>query len=155
MDEEEEELLEQLDNQELLERLKKDVEPNPHTLEDDSTFVDLMMLVTEEYVVQDLVADLTKEERYELAHWASYQHLAAAYDDPPLPSTPEPACMAKVALKVGRRVVISGLGAGVIINYDYPPGPIWGALTYQRPVVKLDDGGKLTYPTREEIIGVE
>ncbi len=138
----------------LLEELKADVEPNQAVLEKDEVFISLLGLVSEEYVLLDLVPDLTKEERYELAHWASCQHVAAAQEDPPLPSIPEPACMAKVALKVGRRVIVEAHGAGVITDYDWPPGN-GGALDFKRPVVKLDDAGQLVYPTKAEIIGVE
>lgn len=140
--------------QELLEQLTKEVEPNDNTLLKRQPFVDLLRLVTDEYVIDDLVPTLTREERYEIAKWASVCHVAAAQDDPPLPRPREPASAAKVLLKPGQKVVVAGQGVGVVEKYDYPPnnGGLFAALDL-RPVVKLDSGA-IFYPTRKEVIGV-
>jgi len=138
----------------ILEKLSKNVVPNPHTLTKDSAFHDLLSLVTEEYVIDDLISELTPEERYTIAHWASLVHVAAGSEDPPLPMPKEPEVAAKVLLKPGRHVIIDGFGAGIVERYDYPASKPHQGLLPKRPVVKLDGGG-YAYPKLEEIIGVE
>jgi hypothetical protein len=138
--------------QRLLEELKKDIEPNPSTLIKSGPFCDLLGLVCEEYVLCDCVQDLTREERYEIAHWASCQHVAASYDDPPLPAIPEPTSLAKVVLKPGRKVLIEKDGRGVVTGYDWLPNST--VLDYKRAVVVLDSGA-IKYVKLEEVIGVE
>lgn len=142
-------------SEKLLEKLSKDVAPNPHTLTKDSAFRDLLSLVTHEYVINDFISELTKEERYTIAHWASVAHVAAAQDDPPLPMPKEPEVAAKVLLKPGRHVIIDGYGAGIVEKYDHPPVEKSNQrLQPMRPWVKLDGGG-YAFPKLEEIVGVE
>lgn len=136
----------------ILREIAEGVEPNALVLEADGIFCDLLGLVKEEYVVADLVGDLTKEERYEISKWALIVHVAASWDDPPLPRLPEPPALSKIVLMPGRRVLLEA-GHGVIESYDYPPEG--GAFDFlKRPKVRLDSG-EYMYPTRLEIIGVE
>jgi hypothetical protein len=138
----------------LLEKLSKDIAPNPNVLTKDSALHDLLSLVTEEYIIDELIPDLTPEERYAIAHWASVAHLAAAEEDPPLPMPKEPEVAAKILLKVGRHVIVDGFGAGIVESYEYPSNEAHQGLQPKRPKVKLDSGGYM-YPILEELIGVE
>lgn len=141
-----------------LAQLFKDVEPNSATLTKTNAFCDLLGLVCEEYILRDFVEELSKEERYEIAKWASVCHVAAGCDDPPLGRPKPPEALSKVLLLPGRRVVLAGLGAGVVEDYDWPDHTGGDASMYgmrKPPKVKLDEGGKYAYPLLKEVIGVE
>lgn len=138
--------------QRLLEELKKDIEPNPSTLIKSGPFCSLLGLVCEEYVLRDCVQDLTREERWSIAHWATVCHVAAAQDDPPLGRPEPPPSLAKVLLMPGRRVLIEKDGSGVVTGYDWPPTST--VLSHKQAVVVLDSGA-IKYVELKEIIGVE
>lgn len=140
----------------LMKRIVEDTVPNPATLTRISTLIDLLGLVCEEYVLRDAISELTKQERYDIAKWASVCLVVAGSDDPPLPRPEEPAALAKILLRPGRRVILSVHGGGVIERYSHHvASTIWPAgPDTPRPVVFLDNGGRAC-PTLTEIIGVE
>ncbi len=135
-----------------LKQLFKDVKPNINTIVKVGPFCDLLSLVCEEYVLADNVSTLTKEERYEIALWASVCHVAAGIDDPPLARPEEPKALAKVLLRPGQRVVVEGYGSGVVESYYWNLNAT-GPFDYKKPFVKLDDGG-VVVPLKNEIVGV-
>lgn len=146
---------EELDADEIMKKLVEDIDPNPATLTRLSPFISLLGLVCEEYVLRDAVPELTAKERYDIAKWATVCHVAAGSDGPPLPRPEEPAALAKILLRPGRRVILSGHGAGVVEKYTNITSTLWpDAYNTMRPVVLLDSGGRAT-PTLTEIIGVE
>lgn len=139
-----------MDDEPTLEQLMEDVEPNAHVFVNARAFCDLLSLVCDEYVLIDLVDELSAEERRGVAHWASVAHVAAAQDDPPLGRPREPEALSKVLLRPGRVVVLAGLGQGTVKGYEW----VSGSGPVKRPRVLLDDGG-VAHPRIEEIIGVD
>jgi len=133
---------------EMLEEIAREVDPNPATITKTKPFVDLLGLVVEEYILVDTIPLLTREERYEIAKWASVTHVAAASDDPPLPTLPRPEALKKILIEPGRRVLVEGRGMGTVVYYE--------TATVSRPTarVKFEDGNEeLVYNKR--IIGVD